>query len=142
LAASVPRLETTAEARRPFGSAKPEWTSFVARCLSSWVTARASASEFLATWTPLRMPDPQPRRSPRGDQARRLPSSTRRGGRRATHHHHPAAAVVGGVWRVPIAIAGGADALRTRYPLVSALLVELAARPSSHTASRRTRQRL
>jgi hypothetical protein len=100
-----------------------EWTSFVTRCLRSWEVARDSATQFLATWTPLGIPDAKPSvRRHRGK--RRASAPKRRSGQRAAQH--PIDAMSSPAWQMPIAAAGSAEALRARYPFVSALLVELA----------------
>jgi hypothetical protein len=119
---------------------RPEWSSFVWRCLRSWQAARAAASDFLATWTPLALPEPKPVVRARPDRARRRSSSPhrRRGQRPAQHPVEPLDAPV---WHLPVSAAGGAEALRTRYPFVSALLVELASLPRQPRQASRTRQR-
>jgi hypothetical protein len=120
----------TATARRAarHQSASPgrrsEWSSFVTRCLRSWFAARASATDFLANWTPLGLPALAPLTPARPHHSRRKPSNPmRRSSRRAAHH--PNARAVAPAWIGPLAAAGSAEALRARYPLVSALLVEL-----------------
>jgi hypothetical protein len=100
-------------------------SSFVSRCVRSWIAAGASATDFLVTWTPLRLPEPLFGGSAHPDPSRRLPSSARLGARRAAQH--PAQVCATAAMLGPAAAAGGADELRARYPLVSALLVELAA---------------
>jgi hypothetical protein len=105
-----------------------EWSSFVSRCLRSWEAARASASDFLAAWTPQGLAEPKPATQARPDRARHRPSSrSRRRSRRAAQH--PVGPIVASVWHGPVSAAGGAEALRARYPLVSALLVQLATSP-------------
>jgi hypothetical protein len=113
--------------------------SFVARCLRSWEAARASATEFLATWTPLGMPEP-PCVPARPEPARRSSAATsRRRARRSARR--PVTLPDGAVaWEIPVAVAGSAEALRARYPLVSALLVEMAAQRRASVMHARTRQ--
>ena len=116
---------------------RSEWSSFITRCVHSWVAARTSATDFLAAWTPLRLPEPPQSVPARPGRARREPSSGRSHSRRRARH--PSAAVAS---PVPAAVAGGADALRKRYPLVSALLIELAVQAKRGTAvTPRTQQR-
>lgn len=118
--------------------ARPHMNSFVSRCVRSWITAGASATDFLVTWTPLRISEPWDRTSGAPDRARRAASSARRVAERpAQHPPSPFAAVPASA---PIAIAGGAAALRARYPLVSALLAELAA-PGRDVSPRRSQRR-
>jgi hypothetical protein len=45
-------------------------------------------------------------------------------------------------WTIPIAAAGGPEALRTRYPLVNAMLLELAAEPRRRIAPPRNQRSL
>jgi hypothetical protein len=118
--------------------ARPPLSSFVARCVRSWIAARESAQVFLATWTPVQLPEPSVGGSAQPDRARRKPSSARRGARRAAQY--PAQPSAKGAALGPAAAAGGAEALRARYPLVSALLVELAA-PRRRVATGRSQQR-
>jgi hypothetical protein len=127
-------------AARPLHLVPHPWGSFVVRCLRSWAQAGASASEFLATWTPLRLPEPLPYLPGRPDPARRKPTGlSRRAGWRPTRHPGPSAGAA--AWSVPVAAAGSAEALRARYPLVSALLVELAQLPGGGRIAARTQQR-
>lgn len=123
-------------AQYPAPGVRPQLSSFVARCLRSWAAARASATEFLATWTPLTLPEPGAVRT-RAHRARRSAArSSARSGRRAALH--PVAFASAPLWEIPLSVAGSAEALRARYPLVSALLVEMAAqRRRGGTAPRR-----
>lgn len=111
--------------RSPLEPLQPEWNSFISRCLRSWESARASASMFLAVWTPLVLPEVKPPESSRRHRARRRPSATAHRARRTARH--PVDLTAHATWSLPVAAAGSAEALRRRYPLVSALLVELAA---------------
>ncbi len=104
-----------------------EWSSFVARCLRSWEQARASATEFLATWTPLHLPEPIPALVARPDGARRKASRVDRAGASTRTAAAPRSA--GGHERLDSTdrSRGAVDPLRERYPLVTAMLIELAA---------------
>ena len=112
--------------RAPAPSTRPQLYSFIARCLRSWEAARASATEFLATWTPLGLPDP-PWGGSRPALARRGAAGTSRRRPRRSRRHAPGLFSVLHAWQIPLAVAGNADVLCARYPLVSALLVEMAA---------------
>jgi hypothetical protein len=126
-----------ARAASSLPAGRAEWSSFVTRCVRSWVAARTSATDFLAAWTPLRLPDPPQSVPARPGPTRREPSSVRSHSRRQARY--PSAVVAS---PVPAAAAGGADALRERYPLVSALLIEMAAQARRGTAvAPRTQQR-
>jgi hypothetical protein len=119
---------------------RDEWSSFVVRCLRSWAQAGASASQFLATWRPLHLPEPLPYPPGRPDPARRKPSSlSRHSAWRTARHPGPSAGAA--AWSVPVTAAGSAEVPRARYPLVSALLVELAALPGGGRITARTQRR-
>jgi hypothetical protein len=113
--------------------------SFVSRCVRSWIARRRLGNRFLVTWTPLRLPEPFFGGAAHPDPSRRRPSSARRSARRAAQH--PAQPRATAAMLGPVAAAGGADALRARYPLVSALLVELAAPRRRRTTIDRSLQR-
>jgi hypothetical protein len=118
-------------------SNRSEWNSFIRRCVRSWVAAQASASDFLAAWTPIHLSEPPQKVPSRPGRARRTGSTLRSPSRRRAHYPIGSAATT-----VPDRVAGGADALRQRYPLVSALLVELAAQAQSGSRlAARTQQR-
>lgn len=127
--------------RPPSPAIRPEWSSFVSRCLRSWEAARASASDFLAAWTPLGLPELKPAVPARSDRSRRPPSSQSRGRRSRRVAQHPVDLIAASAWHVPVSAAGGAEALRARYPLVNALLVELASLPHQHRPAPRAQQR-
>lgn len=116
--------------------ARPPLNSFVARCVRSWIAAGASAKDFLAAWTPSPLPEPFVGGSVQPDRARRKPSSTRRGARRAAQNPTQPPATV-----AAFGPAASAEALRARYPLVSALLVELAAPRRRSRVTDRSQQR-
>jgi len=123
----------------PAPAVRSEWTSFVTRCLRSWFAAQQSATDFLANWTPLGLPA----------FGRSLPA--RHPGRRGGSHiaarrsrraaHQPAVATAPAIWLAPVAAAGSAAALRARYPLVNALLLELAASSSGALRTGRSQRR-
>jgi hypothetical protein len=119
--------------------ARPRLNSFVTRCVRTWIAAGASATDFLVTWTPLRFPEPFFGGSALPDPSRRRPSATRRSARRAAHYPAPSSATA--TLLGPAAAAGGADELRARYPLVSALLVELATPRRRRTVTDRSVRR-
>jgi hypothetical protein len=123
-------------AARSAAVARPPLNSFVSRCVRSWIAAGASASDFLAAWTPVRLSDSWTGGAAAPDHSRRAASSTRRVARRAALRALPVAPVASSL----TAAAGGAAALRARYPLVSALLAELAA-PARKRSSRRSQER-
>jgi hypothetical protein len=54
---------------------------------------------------------------------------------------HPAPLVGASAWSVPIETAGGVEALRERYPLVTALLIEIAALSRRGSVAPPTQQR-
>ena len=137
-ASRAPRRQ--AQPGRPSRAVRPEWSSFVVALpafLGSRPAPRPPSSSPPGRRSALPEPTPCPaRRRPR---RRRKPSSLapRRGQRAGAASARSArrqSAVV-----VPVAVAGGAEALRARYPLVSALLVELARRPGGARALRRRR---
>jgi len=107
--------------QRPSPAVRAEWNSFVARCVRSWFAAGASASAFLTHWRPLNLPVAAPPRQ--RDRAQRRATTVRRKAQRGPHRSVPVAAPAR--WSGPLAAAGGAKALRARYPLVYALLREL-----------------
>jgi len=131
----------SAKERSRSPASRQEWTSFVARCLRSWEQARASATEFLAVWTPLYLPEPLPALTAPPDRARRKASRVGRAGASARTAQHPAPLVGTSSWTVPIEAAGGVETLRERYPLVTALLIELAALSRRGTVAPPTQQR-
>jgi hypothetical protein len=116
---------------------RPPLNSFVSRCVRSWIAARASATDFLAAWTPARLSDSWIGGAAVRDHSRRPSSSTRRGARRPALHAIPVTPVASRL----TALAGGAAALRARYPLVSALLAELAAPGRRKRSSPRSQER-
>jgi hypothetical protein len=120
-------------------TARPRLNSFVSRCLRTWIAAGASATDFLVTWTPLRLPEPFFGGSAQPDPPRRQPSSTRHDARRTAQY--PAQSSATTAMLGPVVAAGGADELRARYPLVSALLVELATPRRRRTLTDRSLQR-
>ena len=129
-ASSVGRAAKRRAARHslPTPAVRSEWASFVTRCLRSWYAAQQSATDFLANWTPLGLPRFALSRTTRHRGRRR---ASRLAGRRARRTaHYPAAATARAIWFESVAAAGSAAALRARYPLVNALLLELAAHPS------------
>lgn len=115
-------VRRAARHRRP--AVRPEWSSFITRCVVTWLAAGASATAFLARWTPLGLPayGPTHRRHERG---RRQPLVARRSARRPARY--PAALPLSSRTLGPLAAAGSPEALRRRYPLVNALLIELSA---------------
>jgi len=142
-AAPVTAIAARRGTKADFSPARPvrhPLNGFVTRWLRSWAAAGASAAEFLATWTPLRLPE----------AAHTLPAEPRRGGRRSSNlsrrsarrrAQHPAPPASAN-WTIPLAAAGGAEALRKRYPLVNALLNEIATQPRRRTAVARTQRSL
>lgn len=128
-ASSVGRAAKRRAARHssPAPAVRSEWTSFVTRCLRSWLAAQQSATDFLANWTPLGLPAFGPSRPARHRGRRKASHVAGRRSRRAGHQM--AVATAPAIWLAPVAAAGSAAALRARYPLVNALLLELAASP-------------
>ena len=114
----------------------PPLNSFVSRCVRSWIAAGASATDFLAAWTPVRFSDAWIGGAAAPDHSRRAASSTRRVARRPALRAIPVAPAATNL----TAVAGGAAALRARYPLVSALLAELAV-PGRKRSSPRSQER-
>lgn len=132
---SAQTVRGAAKPARPAPVVGDEWSSFVVRCLRTWAQAGASASQFLATWRPLHLPEPLPYPSGRPDPARRKPSRLgRRSAWRTARHPRPSAGAAAVL--VPVTAVDTAEVLRARYPLVSALLVELAALPGGGRIAR------
>ena len=98
---------------------RTEWTSFVLHCVRSWLAAGASTSGFLSSWHPVGLVAARPSRPERA--RRRASIALHRGARRPPHRPDAAAALLA------LPTPWDAAALRSRYPLVSALLAELAA---------------
>jgi hypothetical protein len=121
LSAAMASARRAAPHQRPAPAVRAEWSSFVARCVRSWVAAGASASAFLTHWRPLNLPVAAPPR--RRDRAQRRATTVRRKALRGAYRSAPVAAPAR--WAGPLAAAGGAEALRARYPFVHALLHEL-----------------
>jgi hypothetical protein len=121
-------------------AARHQLSRFVTRWLLTWAAAGVSAAEMLAKWTPLRFSEgvsalpEEPRRG-----GRRSASLGRRNARRGAQHPAP---VAGANWTIPIAVAGGAQVLRERYPMVNALLVEIAGQPRRGVAVARSQRSL
>lgn len=142
-AASVTAIAARRRAKTKASSspvARHQLSRFVTRWLLTWAAAGVSAAEMLAKWTPLRFAESvsalpeEPRRG-----GRRSASLSRRNARRGAQHPAPVARAN---WRIPIAVAGGAEALRERYPMVNALLVEIAGQPRRRVAVARSQRSL
>jgi hypothetical protein len=141
-AAGAPLLARRAAASRlyPVPGVRPQLSSFVARCLRSWAAARTSATDFFASWAPLALPAARALYSRTDTQRRSLARPTRR--RNPASPSDPPVSASASIWEVPIALAGSPEVLQARYPLVSALLVEMAAiRRPPRTVLRRQRKR-
>ena len=92
---------------------------FVARCLQTWADAGASPARFLASWIPVHVP---------GATSVPVPQASRpRPASRPPGHAHRAAGPrrrsANGAKLIPASRHG--SLLRTRYPYVAALLLEL-----------------
>ena len=114
----------------PRSPAPTEWVSFVVHCLRSWIAADAAGTSFFSLWQPRDLPALHPERA---ERARRRGSvAPRLGARRPPRRPRASSAAVfalSGPW--------GEVALRSRYPLVNALLAELAAAPNGRAANQR-----
>ena len=92
---------------------------FVARCLQTWAEAGASPARFLASWIPVRVPGVPLPSLPRASRPRAASRPPRRTHRAARPHRRSAEAAP----LIPASRNG--SLLRTRYPYVAALLLEL-----------------
>ena len=119
------------EAFRP--PVRTEWASFVVHCVRTWIASAAAGATFLSVWKPRDLPALHPARP---ERARRRGSATSH----LTTRRPPYYPV--GSTAALLALPGswGEAALRSQYPLVNALLVELAAARSADVADVRTQR--